>query len=68
MPAHPSPPKMPHVDERECQLCRKCMARKACRVKAVLTLDPGEAPLIDGNRCYGCLICIPACPYGAIAA
>ncbi|HEC35005.1 MAG TPA: hypothetical protein ENI39_00535 [Anaerolineae bacterium] len=66
MPDHPLPPKIPHVDESRCQACLKCVARNACRVKAIVAIDPGEPPFIDGNLCYGCLVCVPACPYGAI--
>ncbi len=63
---HPLPPKVPHVDEGRCQACRKCVARQACRGKAILAIDPGESPFIDGNLCYGCLACLPACPFEAI--
>jgi len=66
MPDHPSPVKVPYVDEHRCRACRKCVARKACRVKAIVAIDPGETPFIDGSLCYGCLACVPACPYGAI--
>jgi MinD superfamily P-loop ATPase len=65
---HPRPPKIPQVDEERCQACRKCGARDACRVKAILFLDPGESPFIDGSLCYGCLACVPACPLEAIVA
>ena len=44
------------------------MARKVCRVKAIVAIDPGQPPFIDGNNCYGCLVCMPACPYGAVVA
>jgi len=37
-----------------------------CKTKALVQVDPGEAPLVDGARCYGCYKCVPACPYGAI--
>ncbi|MDY6877187.1 MAG: 4Fe-4S binding protein [Chloroflexota bacterium] len=68
MPDHPPPVKMPRVDESRCQVCRKCVARKACRVKAIVVIDPGESPFIDGNLCYGCMACVPACPFEAIVA
>ncbi len=57
---------VPHVADDLCQACRKCLARKACRSKAILQIDPGEPPFIDANLCYGCLACLPACPFGAI--
>ncbi len=66
MPEHPTPPKVPRVDEDLCRACRKCLARKECRVKALVVLDPGEPPFVDANLCYGCLVCVPACPYEAI--
>jgi MinD superfamily P-loop ATPase len=66
MPDHPTPSQVPRIDDDACQVCRKCAARKVCRVKAILAIDPGEAPFIDASLCYGCLICVPACPAGAI--
>ncbi|MEA3377640.1 MAG: 4Fe-4S binding protein [Anaerolineae bacterium] len=21
---------------------------------------------MDGNRCHGCMVCVPACPFGAV--
>jgi len=56
------------VDVGRCQACRKCAARNVCRVKAIVTIDPGESPFIDGSLCYGCLVCVPACPHEAIVA
>ena len=64
---HPSPPKVPRVAEDLCQACAKCEAREVCRVKALVAIDPGEPPFVDGSLCYGCLVCIPACPFEAIA-
>jgi MinD superfamily P-loop ATPase len=68
MPAHPSPTKIPSIDEGKCQACRECAARDVCKVKAIIALDPGEAPFVNAALCYGCMICIPACPFEAIAA
>ncbi len=68
MPDHPPPAKMPHVVDERCQACRKCVARRVCRTKAIVAIDPGEPPFIDPNLCYGCLICVPACPNQAIVA
>jgi MinD superfamily P-loop ATPase len=66
MPDRPPPPKIPYVDDERCQACGKCPARKVCKTKAIVAIDPGEPPFIDGNLCYGCLVCIPACPHEAI--
>lgn len=57
---------IPYIVDDLCLACRKCQARKVCRSKAILQLDPHEPPFIDPNRCYGCRTCIPACPNGAI--
>jgi MinD superfamily P-loop ATPase len=57
---------VPHVVDDLCHVCRKCLARQACRSKAILQLDRDEPPFIDANLCYGCRACIPACPWGAI--
>lgn len=56
----------PQVVDELCQGCAKCAARAVCKTKALVQVDPGEAPLVDGARCYGCYKCVPACPYGAI--
>jgi MinD superfamily P-loop ATPase len=59
---------IPHVVDALCQVCGKCVARDVCRSKAILRIDPDEPPFIDPNRCYGCRVCIAACPHGAIVA
>jgi len=56
------------IDEKLCQPCKKCVARKVCKVKAIVQVDPGEFPLIDLSHCFDCRLCIPACPFGAISA
>ena len=56
----------PQVVDDLCRSCDKCVARGSCKTKALVQVDPGEAPLVDGARCYGCYKCAPACPYGAI--
>ncbi len=54
------------VDESKCHACRKCLAGKVCKANAFKVFDPGEAPFIDTSRCWGCFLCIPACPFDAI--
>jgi len=57
---------IPHIVDELCHACRKCVARKACRTKAIVQIDPEEPPFINSSLCYGCHACIPACPFGAI--
>jgi len=64
--AKAQPKDVPRVSDQLCRACRKCLARDACRSKAILQIDPGEPPFIDASLCYGCRACIPACPHGAI--
>jgi MinD superfamily P-loop ATPase len=55
-----------HIDDERCQACRRCVAAKACKVRAIVSLDPGEPPYLDARRCHDCRLCIPACPFAAI--
>lgn len=57
---------IPRVDEGQCRGCKTCAARAVCRTKAMMVLDPGEAPFVDGSRCQGCRVCVPACPFEAV--
>jgi Fe-S-cluster-containing hydrogenase component 2 len=59
---------VPLVRDELCHACPKCVARKACRTKAIVRIDRGEPAFIDPSRCFGCRACIPACPFGAIGA
>lgn len=54
------------IDEERCQACKRCLAAKVCKVRAIVTIDPGEPPYIDASRCYDCRLCLAACPFGAI--
>lgn len=58
---------VPFVQAERCQRCANCAARKSCRTKALVRLDPEEAPWVDAGRCYGCGDCILSCPHGAIS-
>lgn len=58
--------RIPAIDQQFCLACQRCAARVLCRPKAIIQIDPGEPPAIDGARCLGCLACILACPSQAI--
>jgi carbon-monoxide dehydrogenase iron sulfur subunit len=58
--------KPPRVDPALCKACKKCLALKACKSKALIQLDPGEIPSVDSSRCHGCYACVTECPFGAI--
>ena len=54
------------IDDDLCQACKKCLAGEACRGHAFRRFDRGEVPFIDMSRCWGCIECIPACPFDAV--
>jgi MinD superfamily P-loop ATPase len=56
----------PRIDYERCHVCRKCMAARGCRYKAILRIDPDEPPAIDASRCGGCATCVQNCPFEAI--
>jgi len=60
--------RVPAVRDERCLECDRCAARRVCKSKAIIQLDPGEAPFIDAARCFGCQVCIDACPARAIEA
>lgn len=49
-----------------CQACQPCEARKACKVRAIVKLDPDGPAVIDLTRCNGCGACVEACSFNAI--
>jgi len=56
------------IDPRLCQACAACDAKAVCRMRAVVQLERGDLPVIESSRCRGCMICVPACPHGAVSA
>lgn len=56
------------IDEVRCKACRRCLASEACRMRAIVRLEPGDVPFLDLARCYDCRVCMPACPFQAIYA
>ena len=59
---------VPHIVEERCRACNKCLARQACRPRAIMKEEPEDSPFIDASRCYGCRVCVTACPFEAVAA
>ena len=49
-----------------CQSCSRCKASRACKLNAIVQIDPGEQPYLDTDRCRDCRVCIPFCPYGVL--
>lgn len=55
-----------YIEVTVCQTCSTCSARRACKTRAIHQPEHGDLPMIESDRCLGCLLCIPACPYGAV--
>lgn len=58
---------MLRIDDERCHICRRCLAQRVCRVRAIVRIDTDETPVIDVHRCRGCRVCTLECPYDAIA-
>ena len=54
------------VDDDLCQVCLRCAPKKMCRGSAFIRFEREDAPFIDMSRCWGCMECIPECPFDAI--
>jgi len=54
------------IDVEKCQVCRRCLASDACKVRAIMRFDRDEPPFLEIDRFYDCRLCVPACPFGAI--
>lgn len=54
------------IDEAACRACGKCLAARVCTTGALLRIDPGDSPFLDTSLCRGCLVCMDACPFGAV--
>jgi MinD superfamily P-loop ATPase len=54
------------VDDDLCQACRPCLANDVCKGKAFRRFERDENPFLDMSRCWGCLDCIPVCPFEAV--
>lgn len=54
------------VDDHQCHSCRQCLSKNVCRGNAFIRFERHDAPFLDMSRCWGCLDCIPVCPFGAV--
>jgi len=54
------------IDLHICQTCTTCQARTVCRTHAIVQYERGDLPIVDASRCRGCMVCIRACPFGAV--
>ena len=55
-----------YIEVTACRTCDTCSARRACKTRAIQQLERGDLPMVESDRCLGCLLCIPACPHGAV--
>lgn len=55
-----------HINESVCRNCSKCLALKACKVRAIMHIDKEDPPFVDDSRCNGCGSCVSACPFDAV--
>ena len=54
------------VDDDLCQVCSPCLAGDVCRGNAFHRFERHESPFLDMSRCWGCMDCVPACPFEAV--
>jgi MinD superfamily P-loop ATPase len=54
------------VDFERCRVCKRCLAAQACKLRAIMKIDPDEPPFIESSRCRDCRVCVPTCPFRAI--
>lgn len=48
-----------------CNHCDKPACVTVCPTGASHVAEPGRTVQIDAEKCIGCALCVPACPYGA---
>ena len=58
---------IPQMNWELCQVCDPCQARKVCKTRAIMQIDPDEPPIIALERCNRCAACVLACCCGAVS-
>jgi Fe-S-cluster-containing hydrogenase component 2 len=56
-----------YVDYQLCRSCVRCLAAEVCRVRAIIKPEADDSPYLELQRCLDCRLCLPACPFHAIA-
>ena len=51
----------------QCRHCEDPPCVSVCPREAIEKLGPGQAVLIDEEKCTGCKFCVAACPFGMVA-
>jgi Pyruvate/2-oxoacid:ferredoxin oxidoreductase delta subunit len=54
------------VDDDRCQRCKTCLSDGICRGNAFVRFERAESPYINMSKCWGCLVCVKACPFEAV--
>lgn len=55
------------IDDERCRACRRWLAAKVRKVRAIVRVDPDEPPFLDVSRCYDSRLCASTCPFEAIS-
>ena len=70
----PAPLARVHVENVEgigvpvlCRHCEDAPCISVCPHGAIERLGPGQAVVIDEEKCTGCNFCVAACPFGVVA-
>lgn len=70
----PTPVSRVHVEDVEgtgvpvqCRHCEDAPCVSVCPREAIEKLGPGQAVVIDEEKCTGCKFCVAVCPFGVVA-